>query len=312
MSTPQPEVTFSGLWDLAHKELGTVRDCLRFAVSRFNEAKLFFGHGSNNAHDEAAYLILHTLHLPPDTLELYLDATLTAPERDLVLAVLKRRVKERLPAAYLTHEAWLTGHRFYVDKRVIVPRSFIAELLQEQLAPWIADPASIRSVLDLCTGSGCLAILAALHFPDARVDAADISSDALDVAQRNIYDYHLQDRVRTVDSDMNSALKGRRYDLILSNPPYVTGGAMAALPEEYRHEPALALTSGEDGLDHVRVILGNAAQHLTDNGMLVVEIGHNREAVEAAFPALPFIWPETSAGEDMVFILRQADLRAGE
>ena len=187
------EAQSSGLWDLAQRELRSVRDCLRFAVSRFNEAKLFFGHGSTSAYDEAAYLILHTLYLPLDTLEPFLDATLTEAERDLVLSVLKRRVKERLPAAYLTNEAWLGEHRFYVDKRVIVPRSYIAELLQERLTPWIEDPEAISSVLDLCTGSGCLAILAALAFPDAKVDAVDLSEDAIEVAERNITDYRLSE-----------------------------------------------------------------------------------------------------------------------
>ena len=303
------EAQSSGLWDLAQRELRSVRDCLRFAVSRFNEDKLFFGHGSTSAYDEAAYLILHTLYLPLDTLEPFLDATLTEAERDLVLSVLKRRVKERLPAAYLTNEAWLGEHRFYVDKRVIVPRSYIAELLQERLAPWIEDPEAISSVLDLCTGSGCLAILAALAFPDAKVDAVDLSEDAIEVAERNITDYRLSERIRLLKSDMNQALKERKYDLIISNPPYVTQESMAALPHEYRHEPMMALASGEDGLDHVRVILENAPRHLTADGMLVVEVGHNREGVEKAFPELPFIWPETSAGDGVVFILKRADLQ---
>ena len=302
------EAQSSGLWDLAQRELRSVRDCLRFAVSRFNEAQLFFGHGSTSAYDEAAYLILHTLYLPLDTLEPFLDATLTEAERDVVLSVLKRRVKERLPAAYLTNEAWLGEHRFYVDKRVIVPRSYIAELLQDRLAPWIDDPEAISSALDLCTGSGCLAILAALAFPDAKVDAVDLSEDAIEVAERNIADYRLGERVRLIKSDMNQALKERKYDLIISNPPYVTQESMSTLPQEYRHEPMMALASGEDGLDHVRVIVESAARHLAADGVLVVEVGHNREGVEKAFPELPFIWPETSAGDGVVFILKRADL----
>ncbi len=302
------ESQFSGLWDLAQRELRTVRDCLRFGVSRFNEAKLYFGHGSNNAYDEAAYLILHALHLPIDRLEPFLDSVLIESERDLVLSVLKRRVKERLPAAYLTHEAWLAGYRFYVDKRVIVPRSYIAELLQEDLAPWVEDRESVKTVLDLCTGSGCLAILAALSFPKANVDAVDVSPDALEVARRNIGDYGLEQRVHLVESDMDHGLKGRKYDVILSNPPYVTAESMEALPKEYRHEPMMALSSGEEGLGHVRVILENAAQYLKENGVLVVEVGRNRSAVEAAFPTLPFVWPETSAGDGVVFILHSADL----
>lgn len=301
----------SGLWDQAQHELRSVRDCLRFAVSRFNEAKLFFGHGSKSAYDEAAYLILHALHLPLDTLEPFLNATLTEAERDVVLALLKRRVMERLPAAYLTNEAWLGEQRFYVDQRVIVPRSYIAELLQERLAPWLEDPEAISRVLDLCTGSGCLAILAALAFPHAKVDAVDLSADALEVAARNIADYQFGERVKLIKSDMYQALKKRKYDLIISNPPYVTQESMSALPQEYRHEPTMALASGKDGLDHVRVILENAAQHLTADGVLVVEVGHNREGVEKAFPNLPFIWPETSAGDGVVFILNQKDCRMG-
>jgi ribosomal protein L3 glutamine methyltransferase len=306
-SLPQ-ESQSSGLWDVAQAELRTVRDCLRFGVSRFNEAQLSFGHGSMNAYDEAAYLILYTLNLPVDTLKPYLDATLTGAERDLVLSVLKRRVKERLPAAYLTNEAWLGGYRFYVDKRVIVPRSYIAELLGEGLAPWIKDPESVASALDLCTGSGCLAILSAISFPNAQVDAVDVSPDALEVAERNISDYGLRERVHLIKSDMNQALKGHQYDLIISNPPYVTQESMSALPKEYRHEPMMALASGEDGLDHVRIIVENASQHLTGHGILVVEVGHNREGVEKAFPDLPFVWPETSAGDGVVFVLNKADL----
>lgn len=304
-----PESTQNkGLWDLAEDELHTVRDLLRFGVSRFNEAKLFFGHGSTNAYDEAVYLLLHTLHLPIDQLEPWLDARVLEAERDLVLSIYKRRVKERLPAAYLTNEAWLGEYRFYVDKRVIVPRSYIAELLRDDLQPWVHDPEAVSGVLDLCTGSGCLAILAALSFPNAQVEAVDLSPDALDVARRNIQDYRLDGRVKLIESDMNKALKNRKYDIIISNPPYVTEESMDALPDEYRHEPMMALASGEDGLDHVRVILENAPKHLNDDGVLIVEVGHNREGVEAAFPDVPFVWPETSAGDGVVFLLNKAEL----
>ena len=212
------------------ESLITVRDWLRFAVSRFNEAKLFFGHGTDNAFDEAAYLILHTLHLPLDRLEPFLDASLTQGESEEVQAVIGRRVRERIPAAYLTHEAWLGEHRFYVDERVIVPRSFIAELLPEQLAPWVENPEAVSRALDLCTGSGCLAILAALAFPNAEVDAVDLSADALDVAAKNVADYGLTDRVELIESDLFAALDGRSYDVILSNPPYVNAESVAALP----------------------------------------------------------------------------------
>ena len=290
------------------ESLITVRDWLRFAVSRFNEAGLSFGHGSDNAFDEAAYLILHTLHLPLDRLEPFLDASLTHGEAEEVQAVVERRVRERLPAAYLTHEAWLAGQRFYVDSRVIVPRSFIAELLGEQLAPWIEDPAQVTSVLDLCTGSGCLAILAALAFPEAEVDAADLSPDALEVATRNRADYGLSERIHPFESDLFSALGARQYDLIISNPPYVNADSVAALPPEYQAEPALALGSGVDGLDATRGILAAAKTHLKPSGLLVVEIGHNRDALEAACPALPFIWLDTAGGDQFVFLLRREDL----
>jgi ribosomal protein L3 glutamine methyltransferase len=290
------------------ESLITVRDWLRFAVSRFNEAGLFFGHGSDNAFDEAAYLILHTLHLPLDRLDPFLDASLTHGESEQVQAVIERRVKERIPAAYLTHEAWLGEHRFYVDERVIVPRSFIAELLREQLAPWLDDPEEIGSALDLCTGSGCLAILAALAFPHAKVDAVDLSKEALEVAAKNVADYALQDRIELLESDLFVALDGRTYDVILSNPPYVNAESVAALPPEYQAEPALALGSGEDGLDATRQILAKAKSHLNPGGLLVVEIGHNRDALEAAYPALPFTWLDTESGEQFVFMLRREDL----
>lgn len=292
------------------ESLITVRDWLRFAVSRFNEAKLNFGHGSDNAFDEAAYLILHTLHLPLDRLDPFLDASLTHGESAQIQAVIERRVNERVPAAYLTNEAWLGDHSFYVDERVIVPRSFIAELLREQLAPWVNHPDEIGSVLDMCTGSGCLAILAALTFPNAHVDAVDLSRDALAVAARNIDDYGLNDRIERIESDLFTALNGRTYDVILSNPPYVNAESVAALPPEYRAEPALALGSGEDGLDATRTILAQAAAHLNPGGLLVVEIGHNRDVLEAAYPALPFTWLETESGDQYVFMLRREDLSA--
>jgi ribosomal protein L3 glutamine methyltransferase len=292
----------------AAQNLHTVRDFLRFAVSRFNQAKLFFGHGSSDAYDEAAYLILHTLHLPLDRLEPFLDAQLTDGERTEVLGIIQQRVEKRIPAAYLTHQALLGDFSFYVDERVIVPRSFIAELLLEQLSPWIAEPEEINSVLDLCTGSGCLAILAAHAFPNARVDAADLSPDALSVAERNVADYELQDRVNLIESDLFAKLDGKQYDLIISNPPYVDAESVNALPQEYLHEPKMALGSGHDGLDATRIILKHAAQHLTGNGVLIVEIGHNRDILEAAYPDLPFTWLDVSAGDQLVFMLHRNDL----
>lgn len=292
----------------ASGELATIRDYLRYAVSRFNGADLFFGHGSDNAWDEAVYLTLHTLHLPLDRLEPFLDARLLAHEREALLEVYRRRCEDRLPAAYLTREAWLGEHRFYVDERVIVPRSFIAELIEEQLVPWIDDPDAIESALDLCTGSGCLAILTALAFPNAQVAAVDLSEDALSVAERNVADYGLQERIELIRSDAFTKLQGRRFDLIVSNPPYVNAESVAALPPEYLHEPEMALGSGDDGLDFNRIILREARQHLTENGVLIVEIGHNRDALEEAYPLLPFTWLDTAAGDQYVFMLRAEDL----
>lgn len=292
----------------AKTQLSTVRDLLRFAVSRFNEAKLFFGHGIQNAYDEAAYLILHSLHLPLDTLEPFLDARLTSSELESLLHILERRVTERIPAAYLTHEAWLGDFRFYVDERVIVPRSFIAELLREQLSPWVEDPETVTSALDMCTGSGCLAILMAHAFPNAEIDAADLSPEALEVARRNVADYALEEQIRLVQSDLFAALEGQSYDVIVSNPPYVNAPSVRALPQEYLHEPKLALGSGEDGLDATRVILREAPKHLNPGGILVVEIGHNRDVLEAAYPDLPFTWLETSAGDEFVFLLKREQM----
>ena len=292
----------------AKAELITVRDYLRYAVSRFTAAQLFFGHGSDNAWDEAVYLTLHTLHLPLDRLEPFLDARLLPHEREALLEIYRRRCEERLPAAYLTHEAWLGEHRFYVDDRVIVPRSFIAELLDEQLTPWIDDPWAVENALDLCTGSGCLAILTALAFPNAEVAAVDLSNDAISVAERNVANYGLYDRIELIESNAFSKLADRRFDLIISNPPYVDAKAVAALPPEYLHEPELALGSGDDGLDFTRIILREAKKHLTENGILVVEIGHNRAALETAYPTLPFTWLDTVAGDEYVFMLHAADL----
>jgi ribosomal protein L3 glutamine methyltransferase len=290
--------------------LQTVRDLLRFAVSRFQEAALTFGHGTDNAFDEAAYLILHTLHLPLDRLEPFLDARLLPEEVDEILGVLSRRVHERLPAAYITREAWLADHRFYVDERVIVPRSHIAELVSERFAAWLPDPDSVSRALDLCTGSGCLAVILAHAFPDAQVDACDLSPQALAVARRNVQDYGLEGRIELLESDLFAGLGGRKYDLVVSNPPYVTAASMRALPTEYRKEPELALAGGEDGLDVVRGILAQARPHLSGRGILVVEVGDARERLEAALPDYGFTWLETSAGDGLVFLLERDQLPA--
>ncbi|HEY7761291.1 MAG TPA: 50S ribosomal protein L3 N(5)-glutamine methyltransferase [Burkholderiales bacterium] len=288
--------------------LRSVRDLLRFAVSRFEEAQLSFGQGSDNAYDEAAYLILHTLHLPLQRLEPFLDAALLPGEIRAVLNVLERRVTQRLPAAYITREAWLGDYRFRVDQRVVVPRSHIAELIEEGLSAWLPDPGAVSDALDLCTGSGCLAILLALAFPHARVDAVDLSAGALEVARGNIEDYGLEGRVTLVQSDLFAGLAGRRYQLIVSNPPYVDAKAMRDLPPEYRHEPALALAAGTDGMDAVRGILDQAHRHLLPGGILVVEVGSGRAAFEAAFPRLEPTWLSTRAGDDLVFLLERNQL----
>ncbi|HTH59207.1 MAG TPA: 50S ribosomal protein L3 N(5)-glutamine methyltransferase [Paraburkholderia sp.] len=286
----------------------TVRDVLRYAVSRFSRAELAFGHGTTNAYDEAAYLVLHTLHLPLDLLDPFLDARLTQDEIDEVLDVVERRTTGRLPAAYITHEAWMHGLRFYVDERVIVPRSFIGELLQDGLQPYVEDPEQVSAVLELCTGSASLAILAAHAFPNADIDAVDISAPALEVAARNVHEHGLDERIALFEGDLFAPLPERRYDVILTNPPYVNASSMQSLPAEYRHEPQIALAGGEDGMDIVRRIVTDARKWLTDDGVLVVEIGNERANVEAAFGGLDLVWLSTSAGDDNVFLIQAADL----
>ncbi|ASC67017.1 50S ribosomal protein L3 N(5)-glutamine methyltransferase [Achromobacter denitrificans] len=289
-------------------ELQTLRDLIRYGVSRLNAAQVALGHGSDNAWDEAVYLTLHALHLPLDTLEPFLDARVLGEERDRVLDLIDRRVTERVPAAYLTNEAWLRGHRFYVDERVIVPRSPIAELLDEGLSPWVQDPLAVERVLDMCTGSGCLAILSALAFPYAHVDAVDLSPDALDVARRNVADYGLADRLDLHESNLFDNLPARQYDVIVCNPPYVNSGSMDALPQEYLHEPRLALAGGDDGMDLVRRILEAAPRFLAPEGVLVLEIGHERDFFEAAFPQLSPVWLDTEAASDQLLLLTREQL----
>lgn len=291
-------------------QLSTLRDFIRFAVTRFEKANVFFGHGSANAWDEAVYLCQRTLGLPLDLLEPFLDARLLQEERQALADILRRRIDERIPAAYLTGEAWLGELRFRVDTRVIVPRSYIAEVLREDLAPVGIDDDRVRRVLDLCTGSACLAIAAALRFPEAEVDAVELSPDALAVARMNVDDYGLAERLSLFEGDLYRPLGDRTYDLILTNPPYVDAAAMAALPVEYRHEPVGALAGGTDGLDLVRTILAEAARHLAPGGRLVMEVGHSRVALEAAFPQLPFIWIETTAQVSSVCLLAREDLGA--
>ena len=290
------------------QELTTLRDWLRFAVTRFGEAKLAFGHGTTNAYDEAAYLLLHALHLPLDRLEPFLDARLTQGERVLLAQLFERRIEQRIPAAYLTHEAWLGEFRFYVDERVLIPRSYIAELIPDGLAAYVGDAELVASALDMCTGSGCLAVLLAHAYPAADIDAVDVSSAALTVAQRNVSEYGLADRINLIRSDLFANLRDKSYDLIICNPPYVNALAMESLPPEYGKEPRLALDGGEDGLDAVRTVIKDAPRFLAPGGTLVVEVGHGRAATELAFAQLPFVWLETETAADSVFLLKREDL----
>lgn len=284
--------------------LRTVRDFFRYAVSRFNAAGLAFGHGASNATDEAAFLVLEGLHLPIDRLDPFLDARLMPDERVRLSELIEARVRERKPVAYLLGRAYMRGIPFEIDERVIVPRSFIGELLESGLFAGgsdslIPDPQAPMRVLDLCTGSGCLAILAAQAFPSARIDAADLSADALDVARRNVDESGVADRIRLFHGDLFAPLSGARYDLILANPPYVDAKTMAHLPAEYRHEPTMALDGGHDGLEMVRRIMKNVGAHLESTGGILCEIGCGREKLEKEFPDLPFLWLDTeeSAGE---------------
>lgn len=289
-------------------DLHTVRDYLRYVSSRFAASPLFYGHGTDNVWDEAVQLVMRSLHLPLENNKLFLDARLTREERELILDRADRRINERVPLAYLLGEAWFMGLPFHVDERVLVPRSPIGELLEAGLQPWLGD-RPVNRILDLCTGSGCIGIAAAAVFEDAEVDLADLSGDALDVAVSNI-DYHeLGDRVRAIQSDVFDNIDGR-YDVILSNPPYVDAEDMASMPDEFRHEPELGLAAGDDGLDIAHRILAQAADHLTPDGLLVVEVGNSWPALDAAYTQLPLTWLEFENGGDGVFLLSAADLKA--
>jgi ribosomal protein L3 glutamine methyltransferase len=300
---------------VASGELKTLLDFVRYAVSRFNEAKLAFAHGTTDPVAEAAFLVCEALHLHPgEHFEGFADARVTAAEGKMILDLIHRRVITRKPAAYLVNKIYMRGIPFYVDERVIVPRSFIGELLDSHFADDdgvdapLMDPANVESVLDLCTGSGCLAVLAARHFPNATVDAVDISKDALAVAARNVADHALEDRVTLHRGDLFATLGGKRYDLIITNPPYVDAEGMAALPPECRAEPRLAFDGGADGLDVVRRILEQAGDHLTPDGGLLCEIGRGRDNVDHAYPQLPLLWLDTEDSEAEVFFIASADL----
>ena len=295
-----------------------VADAVRDSARRLGEGGVAFGHGTVDATQEAMWLTAHVLGVCWEELTASMAKRITPVRERELRELVAARISTRKPAAYLLHEAWLGTHKFYVDERVIVPRSFIFELLKfgdRPLSPLLESEKrtkwSVPEILDLCTGSGCLAILAALAYPEAKVDAVDVSADALAVAKRNVADYKLGRRVKLIRSDMFAELAGRTYDLIIANPPYVKAASMKVLPEEYRREPRLALASGADGLDHVRVILARAREHLNPGGRLVVEIGHNRRALEKTFPGLAFEWPRTSGGRSFVFTLAREALPAG-
>jgi len=302
----------AGACRAAAEELASALDLVRWGASRFAEHGLVFGHGTDNALDEARALVLHALHLPPDTPEALLAARLTRAEREACVALLRRRIVERRPAPYLTGEAWFAGLRFVVDERVLVPRSPLAEWIERGFAPWL-DPERVRRVLDLGTGSGALAVACACAFPDAEVDAVERSRAALEVAARNVREHGLAGRVHLIESDLYAALAGRRYELIISNPPYVGAERMAALPPEYRHEPAAALAAGSDGLECLRRIIDGAPAHLAGDGVLVLEVGVAREALERAYPALEVVWLDLERGGENCCLIGAAALaeRAG-
>ncbi len=287
--------------------LVTLEDFFRYAIRRFRAARLAYGHGTTNARDEAAFLVLEALRLPIHNIDPWLDLRPTPAERARLQTLIDARVALRLPAPYLVGAAYMHGVRFVVDRRALIPRSFIGDMLVHGALP-VGDPRRIRRVLDLCTGSGCLAILAALAFPRARIDAVDLSAGALALARRNVARHRLGDRISLHRGDLFAPLKGRRYDLIITNPPYVDAGGMAKLPPEYRHEPRLALAAGRDGLDIVRRILARSAAHLTSKGGLLCEIGRGRGPLEAAYPRAPFLWLDTEQSEGEVFWLSRADL----
>tara|TARA_R110001592_G_scaffold44571_5_gene143225 strand:- start:3306 stop:4238 length:933 start_codon:yes stop_codon:yes gene_type:complete len=291
----------------AIEELSTIQDMLRWSVSRMNEFDIYFGHGTDNAWDEARLLVTHALMLPWELSPEWYSARLTRQERESVIALVVERIDSRFPAPYLTGQAWFCGLPFVVDERVLIPRSPIAELIQNEFLPWWQGEDKPQRMLDLCTGSGCIGIACAVQFPDAEVELLDISFDALTLAEENIQRHGLGHRVQALQSDLFAAAHGQ-YDLIVSNPPYVDAEDMASLPEEFQHEPALALAAGEDGLDLVRIMLRQARQYLSDDGLLVVEVGNSWPALEAAFPELPFVWPDFERGGHGVFVLQAREL----
>jgi ribosomal protein L3 glutamine methyltransferase len=298
--------------DEAVTELRTIADMLRWAVSRFNDANIYYGHGTDNAWDEAISLVVHALHLPDDIGQQVILSNLTSSEKHKIVELIIRRVRERLPVPYLTNKANFAGLEFYVDERVLVPRSPIAEMINNQFSPWLYNKP-VNRIMDLCTGSACIAIACAYAFEDAEVDALDISEDALEVAQINIESLGVLDRVFPMQSDLFSAIpKGPHYDLIVSNPPYVDAQDIGDMPEEYHHEPAIGLASGNDGLDLTKRILANAADYLTETGLLVVEVGNSMVHLIEQYPDMPFTWVDFEFGGDGVFVLTRDQLVENE
>ncbi len=293
--------------DRVVQELSSLRDLVRWGVSRFNQAGLSFTQGMPDALDEAVYLSLHTLHLPPDFGADYFDCMLTTDERLKILEVFRQRVEQRLPAAYITREAWFSGLSFYVDERVLIPRSPIAELIQQRFEPWI-EYQSVNRILDLCTGSGCIAIACAYVFDEAMVVASDLSRDALDVAEINRREHGLESRLSLLESDLFESINGQIFDIIVSNPPYISSAEMKTLATEFDHEPASALEAGADGMDLVIQILKRARSYLSDHGILVVEVGYSRPALEQRLPDMPFYWLDFEYGGDGVFLLTAEQL----
>lgn len=283
-------------------DVKNLRDMIHFGASEFESASLYYGHGTDNALDEAAYLAFFSLNKEPDYSDESLDADLSQENIETINELFNKRIESRQPAAYLTHEAWFAGIPFYVNENVLVPRSPIAELIEEQFQPWV-KPEKVNRILDLCTGSGCIAIACALAFPNAEVDAADISKTALEVAEKNKSTHKLGNRLNVIESDLFSSLQGQRYDLIVSNPPYVDAEDMANLPDEYKHEPELGLTAGDDGLDLVIPMLRDAIHHLNPEGVLIVEVGNSEEALAEKFPEVPFMWLSFEFGGEGVFML---------
>jgi ribosomal protein L3 glutamine methyltransferase len=285
-----------------------IRDWVRYAMSEFQEAQLFYGHGTDNALDEAVYLILHTLNLPLNLPANLFESVLTLQERKKIYAIIHKRIQSRLPAAYLTHESFFMGLPFFVDDRVLIPRSPIAELIEKQFHPWSENPHEVENILDLCTGSGCIAVACAKMFPHANIVGTDISQDALEVAKINLEKHHVSSQIKLIKSDLFDKIPPQKFDVIISNPPYVNKIDMESLPKEYHHEPELALKAGEDGLDIIRKILSTAKKYLSDTGILIVEVGNSAKALMREYPHIEFIWPEFEHGDSEIFIITKDQL----